>query len=128
MNLENFKKVRDLIQDLPARNFNMNTYGTVDLEKDGSHCGTVMCIAGHTCTLIDDTEIVPDGRGVLSFYKDGKNRYPWDLARKFLGLTVIESNHIFYGRWASGHDLYAITKEETIEYLDKVIASGNVYG
>ncbi len=125
MNLELLKLVRDAIADEDHEtDFDMGWW-FVSLYMAGSSCslaqehygscGTAACIAGHT---VGQAKTM----GMLC---------PTDIytsvevqARRFLNIDGVQAAHLFYGEW-SVHET-AVGREETVEYLDRCLAAGEL--
>ena len=126
MNLENFKKVRDQIAMMEDKNFSMASFADVIKDETGYQCGTVMCIAGWAASMLEDVVISVD-IDIVSFRENDVLVSPDLLGAKFLGLTILERDFVFYGDWSDTRHLPDITKEETVAYLDRVIGTGSVF-
>jgi hypothetical protein len=127
-NIENFKKVRDLIANAPETRFNMADYVLGRMLPDGYHvCGTAMCIAGWA--YIAKTEAQPMSNGTYKVAYPVGSSY-CEQATEYLDIDDDEANYIFGGEFAQIDRirfLAEITKQQALDYLDKVIATGDVY-
>jgi hypothetical protein len=119
MNIDAFKRTRDLIAKQPPEAFDMTYF---DMRVDHP-CGTTFCIAGWACAAHGVTYDLQE-----EIWEDaaGKTVDVEVTAREILALTEAEADHVFFGDW-SDELLTTITQAEALEYLDKVIEKGSVY-
>lgn len=123
VNVEFLAEVRKAIAEAPSERFTMASVccrtgyggfmrpaGPASLLAED--CGTAGCIAGWTLAI-------GLTRGLCE---------PCDsmsVAAQLLRLNADEESYMFFGLWAE-HNLNDITKAETLAYLDRVIATGEV--
>ena len=120
MNIENLKKVRNRIAD-ENNFFDMSIFGHDPKEpdplyKNAPKCKTASCIAGWA-----QYEASLEHGGVVRFHSACED------ARSYLDMDEAEADCMLHGWW-SCNALCNITREETLEYLDYVIETGNVRG
>ena len=120
MNIDAFKRTRDLIAKQPPEAFDMFLFAN---ETDHP-CGTAFCIGGWACAAHGVTYDAQEG-----IWEDAKGQEvdPQDAAADILGITAEDAIFIFYGWWSSKFLRKDITQAEALEYLDKVIEKGSVY-
>jgi len=111
MNIDRMKRVIKRIEEAPDSKFEMRYFV--------NHCGTSMCIAGHTCLeagmKLVKNEVFPD-----FVDKDNNVIDPQTVAKDYLGLDEYMSDQIFLGRW-SDKTMDEITKEEALNYLRNLV-------
>lgn len=119
MHLENLKRVRDAIANVPDEAFDMANYATKSLHP----CGTAACIAGHTLLQAGAIANIDDDDNLVNFTLDGKRIYPFEAAAEYLQLTYTEANYVFFGQFTET-PMYDITREQALDYLDLVLKNG----
>lgn len=117
MNIERLTKIKNYLLNPPTDRkygFNMGAWGgtpednpkdLLDPEPVAGECGTIHCISGLA----------------NMFWGVGGE----DLSAEILGLTSSQASDLFFGR-GSGLSLTAITVEQTIQTLDKLIETDEV--
>ncbi len=115
MNLKNMKKLRaalrsrkNLVKFDMASWFAHNdvvktTRGDVLSIVKEHPCGTVACLAGHAAILAWQ-------EGDLSVPEYWEGNPIFQAARKFLGLTGSQADHLFYGYWSPIRERKGISK------------------
>lgn len=119
MKIEAIKALREHLAGVPDEQFAMDQW------IQHTSCGTVGCLAGHVCIMTNKPR-----------YSDRDNKSADDFAACVLGLTFDERHHMFMGLWGGVYEdeancCYAgiedITRQQALDYLDRVIEKGSVY-
>lgn len=104
MNVENIKKVRDLIAGLPPEQFSMNYWGLAH-----HPCGSVACIGGWAEAIL-----LPDGNRT--------KHLPEHVVCEALGLDPEQGGDLFY----PGGNYYQASIPEAVQVLDHPLETGEV--
>jgi hypothetical protein len=104
MNVENIKKVRDHLAQLPAEKFSMRTFDSV------ANCGTIACIAGWAKHLLNPSAVHAETAAINA-----------------LGLTKEQAYELFWLGDRLGPDpLWDAGPQQAVSVLDHLIATGEV--
>lgn len=135
MNLENVKKLHDLIESLPEKAVQMNRVLDIDrdvetVEEAINHtCGTVGCLYGWAGLLM----AMEDERKKTYLYQSSSARFvqfKFEQITEWLGLSYDDGSKLFYGGWWAGNHrdqgLDMITKEQVMHQLRKMLETGEV--
>jgi len=151
MNVENIKKLRAFVRNIPAKNFNMAHWAKhrgkdrVNRKHLIEHgCGTTACLAGATIALFcDDIKIIDNNDFDVSNIQNNLTYKKYDpvtdkcekvpnlanRAMKILGLGFQQAKNLFTGNWEEGDfnfNLNTVTKAEALRQLTHMI--GDNYG
>ncbi len=135
MNLANMKKLRTRIRSRknPVK-FNMNRWFEHNRAGHQSSPNEVMgIIETHAC----GTAACLAGQAAIMYLQENEGKLPSDiseytdwikeLGQRYLGLSSIEGDELFFGRWWSGYQikqLSDLTKVEAIRELTRLIGDG----
>ena len=91
LNKKLFRKIRDKI----ARDGAKGAYdqGTFGRNSDQAPCGTAACIAGWACLMTGELTL----RGLIRIGDNGDTDRIVKRAKRVLGLTIKEADHLFTG-------------------------------
>lgn len=147
-NFERLTTLRNFMVELPAEQVRMDKLIVINRDHETlaearqPGCGTIACIAGWAICLFDRQDMELELRSYATHFT---NAYLGEAeqAEDLLGLTIDEGCYMFYAGWhllAPPRDwnqawadynptahLPNITKDEVIQYLDKVLATHNVF-
>lgn len=123
LNIELAKAVRERIAD-DNNHFDMRFYAldknskATGLVKSLNDCGTACCLAGHTIAAAKN----------LGYEVDEDIQYCiLTTAGELLGLSNMKAYYWFTGcHWSKQKSMKDVTREETIEFLDKQIAKAEL--
>ena len=138
MNVENIKKVRDMIAACDPANFNMSDFirsyelwgKTAEKLKQAQpeeNCGTACCLAGWAVTAM-----LKEGANPLDFaakgYPEALNYYNIEKkAADYFGLSFIEARELFMADASRSNIREAqIQPSEAVAVLDNLVETGEV--
>lgn len=121
MNVENIQKIINVLRQ-EENFFSMSQFGRIDDNikdevRQGTICDTASCICGWA------NHIINDGKALT--YHQFSNT---DAAIEWLGINYITGDELFYGYMEEmgESDINAITRQEAIITLEKLIETGKV--
>lgn len=125
-NIENVKRVRNLIAELPDEQFDYSVILSSEPE-----CGTIGCIAGWCWVLNYEDRYGrrPNAKSVSGAFVHGINMM--NEPRNFLGLTTDAADELFIARrFRNDREEFLcpndITREMALNTLDHLIETGRV--